>query len=289
MKDVKLIALDMDGTLLMSDHYTVPQLNIDAIRKAHAAGITVTICTGRMIEDANDFCTRLGLPCMLIAGDGVRAADGLLPEARVFYRKSFEAKDVHALLDYLLPTGLMINVFEDGMVSTRFGADREVYHLVKRGLIKDVYGEENVRAAADREVIKIFIVATESEEAEMQTVKEELVRRFPHLQVTSSGYLNIEVVPQGAGKGAALETMAQYLGIQRENVMAIGDAQNDLSMLEYAAHSVAMGNADEEIKRVCRYETEDNDACGVGQMIERVLKARGCDHGESCCHPLQRV
>ena len=67
MKRVRLIALDMDGTLLLSDHQTVPQRNIDAIRRADAAGIHVCICTGRMIEDASDFVKRLNLPCMLIA------------------------------------------------------------------------------------------------------------------------------------------------------------------------------------------------------------------------------
>lgn len=67
MKHVRLIVLDMDGTLLLSDHQTVPQRNIDAIRRANAAGIHVCICTGRMLEDASDFTHRLNLPCMLIA------------------------------------------------------------------------------------------------------------------------------------------------------------------------------------------------------------------------------
>ena len=61
MKNVKLISLDMDGTLLASDHWTIPEQNIAAIRRAHQAGIVVTINTGRMLEDASDFCRRLGI------------------------------------------------------------------------------------------------------------------------------------------------------------------------------------------------------------------------------------
>ena len=83
MKHVRLIALDMDGTLLLSDHQTVPQRNIDAIRRANAAGIHVCICTGRMLEDASDFMHRLNLPCMLIACNGTRISDAPLPEGRV--------------------------------------------------------------------------------------------------------------------------------------------------------------------------------------------------------------
>lgn len=274
MKNVKLISLDMDGTLLASNHWTIPQRNIDAIRRAHEAGIVVTINTGRMLEDASDFCTRLGLPCMLIAADGTRAADGLLPDAHVFYKRSFDNQDVHAVLDILLPTDLKINVFEDGRVSTRYGRDRSDYHLVQRGLIDVAYGEAQVRAAADRNIIKVYVEGIEGDLACIEEMKQRIRTALPHLQVTNSGPLNIEIIPRDAGKGAALAAMAAYLGVKRENVMAVGDAHNDLSMLEYAAHSVAMENADQEIKKICRYVTKSNDECGVALIIERVLSER---------------
>ena len=271
MERVKLIALDMDGTLLASDHWTVPERNIQAIQAASAQGIHVCICTGRMLEDASDFARRLQLPCMLIACNGTRAADGLLPDAHIFYRQTFTREDAQAALDILLPTGLMVNVFEDGMVSTRQGADKREYHLVNRGLVRAVYGEDMVRAAADRGVMKIFTVASEGEEALLAKARAELMEKLPHLQVTSSAPSNIELMPPGAGKGTALQKMAEYLGLSSEQVMAIGDADNDLSMMGYAYHSVAMGNAPEEIKRVCRYVTDTNDACGVAKMIENVM------------------
>ena len=274
MKNVKLISLDMDGTLLANDHWTIPQRNIDAIRKAHQAGINVTINTGRMLEDASDFCRRLGMPCMVIAADGTRAADGPLPDGKVFYRRGFDSADAHAILDIVLSSDLKINVFEDGKVSTRYGRDRSEYHLVKRNLIKVVYGEEEVRSAADRSVIKVFLEGIEGDLACVEELKQKIHTALPHLQVTNSGPLNIEIVPGNAGKGSALAAMAEYLGLTRENVMAVGDAHNDLSMLEYAFHSVAMENAEDQIKRVCRYVTGNNDACGVAQIIERVLESR---------------
>lgn len=276
MENVKLISLDMDGTLLAGDHWTVPERNIDAIRRAHDAGIFVTINTGRMLEDASDFCRRLGMPCMIIAADGTRAADGPLPAGNVFYRRGFESADVHAVLDIVLPSDLKVNVFEDGKVSTRYGRDRSEYHLVQRNLINVVYGEEETRAAADRNVIKVFIEGIEGDCACVEALREKIRLTLPHLEVTNSGPLNIEVVPESAGKGTALAAMASYLGLTRENVMAVGDAHNDLTMLEYAFHSVAMGNADESVKRVCRYVTGSNDDCGVAQIIERVLASKGC-------------
>ena len=273
MKRIGLIALDMDGTLLCSDHWTVPARNIEAIQAADRMGIHVCICTGRMLEDASDFARRLNLPCMLIACNGTRAADGILPDANIFYRKSFKAEDAHAALDILMPTGIMVNVFEDGLVSTRKSAGGEEYHLVKRKIVRAVYGEKNVREAADRGIMKIFAVDFAQDEEKLRMLRETLQEELPHLRVTSSSANNIEIMPPGAGKGTALSEMAAYLGLSREGVMAIGDAHNDLSMMEYAYHSVAMGNAAPDIKRACRYVTASNDDCGVAQMIECVLKA----------------
>ena len=85
---------------------------------------------------------------------------------------------------------------------------------------------------------------------------------------------NIEIVSAEAGKGRALDFAAQRMGIGPENVMAVGDAGNDLNMLQYAYHSVAMGNAKPEVLAVCRYKTGRNDDCGVAEIIERVLAAQ---------------
>lgn len=275
MHRIKIIALDMDGTLLASDHWTIPQDNVDAILRAHAAGICICICTGRMLEDASDFARRMNLPCMLIACNGTRAADGLLPGAHVFWKCGFDSCDAHAALDILLSSRLSVNALEDGLVTTVTPDKRWKYHLVKRGLVKAAYGAEAIRAAADRSVMKFFAVADAASEQELIQVRKLLKEKLPHLIVTSSNSNNIELMPPLAGKGAALEAMVKHLGFCREEVMAIGDAPNDLSMLEYAWHSVAMGNADEDIQKICRYVTLSNDECGVARMIERVLDAQG--------------
>ena len=277
MYRIKMIALDMDGTLLLSDHHTIPQRNIDAIRKADALGIRVLISTGRMLEDASDFILRHDLPCMIIAANGARASDGPLPQGKVIFSSSLKPEDAHAALDILMPTGFMINGFEDGVVHSAGDCQGRKYHLVYRGLIEDRYGEESIREAADRGLMKLFAIgdgfAGDLYDPKVAPVKRSLEEKLPHLQITSSGAGNIEVIAPEAGKGQTLDRVARHYGLTRENVMAMGDAGNDLSMLEYAYHSVAMGNAEPEIKAVCRYETLTNDECGVAVMIERVIDA----------------
>lgn len=282
MKDVRLIALDMDGTLLMSDHWTLPQRNIEAIRRADAAGIHVCIATGRMLEDASDFIHRFELPCAIIAANGARASDGALPGGKILFQCSFAPEDAHKAIDLLMASGMMINGFEDGLVSTVQDGTRRVYHLVQRGLIDARYGEAALRAAADRGLMKLFAVGLGSDigdtpDARIAPLRESLRRALPHLQITSSASGNIEIMPAEAGKGAALARLAAHFGLTREAVMAMGDAQNDLSMLQYAAHSVAMGNATPEVRAFCRYETLSNDACGVAAMIDRVLAAKATE------------
>ena len=278
MKRVRLIALDMDGTLLLSDHQTVPQRNIDAIRRADAAGIHVCICTGRMLEDASDFVHRLNLPCMLIACNGTRISDAPLPEGHIIYRRSLEPEDAKRAIDILLPYHIMMNGFEDGRVTTVAFAPGQHYHITDRALVEACYGEEAMYAAAKRGIMKLYLaedgyagaVDTENTKAARAAIQKAL----PHLQLTKSSPGNIEIMPENAGKGTALAYLAQHLGLEREQVMAMGDAENDLSMLEYAYHSVAMANGSDAVKAACRYQTTSNDDCGVAAMIDRVLEAQ---------------
>ena len=276
MKRVRLIALDMDGTLLSSDHQTVPRENIDAIRRADAAGICVCICTGRMLEDASDFITSLQLPCMIIACNGTRISDGPLPKGHILYRRSFEPQDAKRVLDLVLPYRIMINGFEDGRVNTVAFAPDQHYHLADRGLIDASYGEKAIYEAAQRGIMKFYISADgyagANTSKHIEDARKAIKSAFPELQITQSAPGNIEIMPKDANKGTALAFLAQSLGLRREQVMAMGDAENDLSMLEYAYHSVAMANGTEKIKSVCRYQTMSNDECGVAKMIDRVLE-----------------
>ena len=278
MKRVRLIALDMDGTLLSSDHQTIPQENIDAIRHASAEGIRVCICTGRMLEDASDFITRLQLPCMIIACNGTRISDGPLPKGHILYRRSFKPEDAKRVLDLVLPYRIMINGFEDGRVNTVAFASGQHYHLTDRGLIDASYGEKAIYEAAQRGIMKFYISADgyagASTSKNIEDARKAVMSAFPELQITQSAPGNIEIMPKDANKGTALEFLAQFLDLEREQVMAIGDAENDLSMLKYAYHSVAMANGTQIVKSICRYQTESNDQCGVAKMIDRVLESK---------------
>jgi len=283
MNRVRLIALDMDGTLLASDHHTVPRENIEAIMRAHGMGIRVAISTGRMVEDASDFIRRHDLPCMIVAANGARACSGPVPGGEWLYRCNLDPADSHRALDLLMETGLAIHGFEDGIVNTVDNGSGKKYHLVYRGLIEDRYGEAEIRRAADRGIMKLFAVgdgfAGDVYDPRVAPVREKLLKEMPHLQITSSAPGNVEIISPLAGKGTALSHVANSLGLTHENVMAVGDAGNDLNMLHYAYHSVAMGNATLDVLACCRYRTASNDECGVAKIINRVIAAQEREDG----------
>ena len=130
--------------------------------------------------------------------------------------------------------------------------------------------------------MKIFAVgdgfAGDVYDPRVEPVRRKLMEEMPHLQITSSAPGNVEVISAHAGKGTALAQLANSLGITHENVMAVGDAGNDLNMLEYAYHSVAMGNATPDVLACCRYVTATNDECGVAEIIHRVLASQENEH-----------
>ena len=279
MKRVQLIAIDMDGTLLLSDHRTIPEENIAAIRRAQACGVTVCINTGRMLEDASDFLRRYGLDCMVISGDGTRVCTGPAGKGEVIFQQNLAEADALQAIDFCLASGLTIHAFEDGVVNSVLGENGTPYHVLEReGILSARYGEDALREAASRGLMKIFVVtegfAGSVFSEKIPQLQRQLKAVLPHLELASSGAGNIEIVSEKAGKGRALEVLAQRLGIDRFAVMAIGDAENDMSMLEYAYHSVAMANARGHVREVCRYHTRSNDECGVARMIDQVLAAK---------------
>ena len=106
------------------------------------------------------------------------------------------------------------------------------------------------------------------DEAELERVRRELAM-LPGLEVTSSWSMNLELMPAGVNKGMAVAALAQRLGIGPEHVMALGDYDNDVSMLAYAGVSVAMANASEQARAAAGYHTLSNDEDGVAHAIRR--------------------
>ena len=103
----------------------------------------------------------------------------------------------------------------------------------------------------------------------------EVLRKIDNVEVVSSTKFNCEIMIKGSSKGEAVRIMAEKYKIKQEEVMCIGDNENDLSMLQYAGCAVAMGNGPKEVKEIADYITASNNNCGVAQAIEKFILMDG--------------
>ncbi len=272
---IKLIALDMDGTLLLSDHKTIHPNNILAIREAQISGIQVFISTGRLPEDVSDFLHRTNLNCGMVCCNGACAYSGPLPDGKQLRENVFSADLANQVIDLMLPYQIMINAFEEGQVSTVARSDTHHYHLLERGLIREKRGEAALRASARKGILKFYTMESPDTASFssplMEELRNELAQKCPGIQITRSSPGIVEVMPEHVGKGHTLIQVATDLGISPAEIMAVGDEENDLDMLERVGFPVAMANSSSKVLASCSLITLDNDSAGVAEAIRYAL------------------
>ncbi len=284
---IKLIASDMDGTLLTGNK-GVSTANIEAIRLAQAKGIEFVIATGRSYQEALLVLKEAEIDCSVICVNGaeVRAKDGTivssLPLAKELTFGAAQTLKKHGIYfelytnkgtfstDQEKALSVMIDIFTSA--NHHFSKD-EVEKVAKEriesGYVKVVNQYDEILADKSYHVYKLL--AFSGDEERLLTARQELAE-FSALAVSSSGHGNLEITAKDAQKGVALEEFAKINHIRLLETMAIGDNDNDLSMLTRAGYSVAMGNAADHIKEKCRYVTDTNDEDGVGKAIMKVLQ-----------------
>ncbi|MBM7642253.1 Cof-type HAD-IIB family hydrolase [Streptococcus loxodontisalivarius] len=263
---IKLIAIDMDGTLLNSQK-EIPEENILAIQKAAAAGVKIVLCTGRPKSGILPYFEKLGLTEeeYIIMNNG----------CTIYNTKDWDLIHYESLTSQEIAQ-LQAACQDVEGVSLTLTGEKTYYEVADKvsdlvaydaGLVFDTAQARSLEAI-DQEGEIIFQAMYMGEKEFLdpfeQSVDGELSQVFS--TVRSQSYI-YEAMPKGATKASALKVLAQHLGLTEDNIMAMGDAANDLEMLTYAKHSVAMGNASADIKSLCRYTTTTNDQAGVAQAI----------------------
>jgi Cof subfamily protein (haloacid dehalogenase superfamily) len=279
---VKMIAIDMDGTLL-NRHRQVSAENARAVKEAQASGITVVVATGRSYKEALPPLRNAGITCPLICVNGaeVRSETGEIVRSVPIHPKTYEEAEAvlrQEDLYYELYTnrGTFTNdrekafgVLRDFIQSSFPGTDEQLIRETDErrfstGEISSVDTYAAVLGRSGEHLYKLLVFSRD--EQKLARVSRRLAA-VNELSVSSSANHNLEVTHRQAQKGIALQEFADRLGVALEETMAIGDNFNDLSMLRMVGLSVAMGNAEDEIKRACAVVTGNNDQHGVARAI----------------------
>ena len=266
----QIIAFDMDGTLLNSSKQISPE-TLDAIQFAVDHGKQVALSTGRCLSELTDLLPLLPGVRYAICASGAYVYD--LWEKRYIYASTLSDETIRKILE--------ISRLEKTMVQL-MNADSIVARDDVRNM--DQFQMSIYRPMYEKVVVMVDDIYRYYEEQKPQVMKLNIYHTDPErreVTIQRLSSLNIEVVRseitssecsgKGVTKGVGLQQLCDHLGIELQDSIAVGDADNDLAMLTTAGLSIAMGNAKEHIKEVCDVVVADNDHGGCVEAIMRYL------------------
>lgn len=278
MHEIRIIALDLDGTLLDSDKKISPA-NLEALEAAASAGIELVPATGRLYRAMPEAVLSLPFVHYAITVNGALVLD--TESGETIFSCDIPNADALSLCAYLKNFPVLFDCYWDGRGFTgkehyehaeNYISDRHSLKLMKelRSPVPDLYE---------------FLEDERKEPHKMQAFTKDkelrgrliglISEKFPQFAVTASLPENIEINNINIDKGKALLGLADKLGIPQKQTMAFGDGLNDIAMIRAAGIGVAMGNAHTELKKAADLLTEDCDHDGVAVIVKKLLKNSG--------------
>jgi Cof subfamily protein (haloacid dehalogenase superfamily) len=263
---IKLLAIDLDGTLLTHDKRILAE-NAEAIRLAQEAGVTVVLASGRIPPSMAPFAAQLGLDAgPMISGNGTlaRTAPGI-----DIYRLDLSTDAYRSITEYAWVEGLHLNIYTpDRLFFLRNTAWGDLYKSRVEAVIPELLADRDQNVSC----IKVLVVA---DPGTIHSHRERILGLVASqaVRATESEPEYLEFMHLDATKGYALQKLGESLGIRREDTAAIGDYLNDVEMLQYAGLSAAVGNAHPTVKNTANMVVSSNDRGGVSEFIRQfVLK-----------------
>lgn len=267
----KLIALDLDGTLL-NDEKIITEGNEKALIQAQQSGVKVVISSGRMPYGVRKYAEQLKLKeyggyCICFNGGLVVDADG-----KVLFRKYMDRKYLKEICDIAEDTDVTVIVHKkDGLCGNE--NRNEFTDVAPKTVNAPLTQIENLYEYANWDFHKILLVG---EYEKLCQLKEIICQRFQsELEVCFSTPWFLEVMPQGVDKGEALKNLCETIGFAVEETIACGDNFNDRNMLETAGLSVVMANGEDELKKKADYITvKDCNNDGIAEVVEKFIREK---------------
>lgn len=272
---IKLIAFDLDGTLLKDNKKLTPR-TVSALKRASEAGIQMVPTTGRLYDLLPEKLRSLPFIHYVIGVNGAELYDAW--EKQILHQADLSIGEAARVFAYVRGVSAIVGGYQErkGFMSRkdveqmeRFAQGPELLRLM-RSIYTPVEDLEAHFLQSGNTIQKLILFFSDLEER--KRVYADMQERFADMAVSSAVANNIEVNAKAANKGAALKSLRERLGLRREEVMAFGDGSNDVTMLLEAGRGIAMGNACEEAKEAADEVTLTNEEEGVAFEIEKLLK-----------------
>lgn len=266
---IKLVAIDLDGTLLNSQHQISPAVK-EAITRTHKQGVRIVLASGRPYSGILPYLQELGLDtasnyCISNNGSVIHQAN----DGSHLYENLLDFEDYQYFADLANNVGVHMHALAD---NTMFTANRHI----SRYTIHDAYFTNTPlvycpvnEMDSSLSFTKIMIIDhPEKLDVGISYIPENTFENYSLIK-TSPYFL--EVSNKDASKGSALKVLCEKLSLTPDKVMSIGDQNNDVAMLRYSSVSVAMGNAAPHIREIVKFVTDTNDCDGVAVAINKFI------------------
>lgn len=261
----KLVAVDMDGTLLTPD-LQISGATVETVREAIDNGIVITLSTGRMYLAALPFADMLQLDVPLITCNGALTKCSMT--GKVYDVKTISGKYCSEIIEYCRNAGISASIYNnDEIFIEKDSGNVEIHEEMDKAEPQVV---EDLNDVLDGSIIKLLLNSHDKRGLEYHTNM--LYDKYAEkLNFYFSLPYFVEIVNAFANKRNALESLAEKLGVRREEIIAIGDNYNDMDMIQYAGLGVAMGNAPQYLKEIADFVTYSNDEDGVRHVLEKFI------------------
>lgn len=270
---IKLIALDLDGTTINSDKI-ISERNRAALQKAADMGVNVVIATGRPYCALPKDVFEMESVRYVLTSNGASITD--IRENKTFYENCLSPLATEKSVELLKQHDYVIECFVKGVAYI----DGPFYHMVEETgeSYRDVDYILNTRKPVD-DIYQFMLdnkghlenINVNFEDISEKPAMKEKMLQIPEATITSSFPHNLEIGGATTSKAEALTQMGKLLGIDRSEMMAVGDSPNDMAMLMACGLPVAVGNALDEVKAIAKYVAPTNDEDGVAVAVEKFV------------------
>lgn len=284
---IKLVVSDMDGTLL-NNKASISSENLNAIKKLENNKIEFAIASGRDFDGVHSIISHFGIQCEAILGNGAQYVDKSGNVLMSCYMNKSIIKDVLKIFEdvqmpyIIFTTNGFYTMYDPDYVKNMF-IERcyQKFSTDKKEFEKGGFNENNPYCLiqkiedidtflkCDNEIIKIEAFSLDES---IVPARKELLKNVPHISFLSSFNDNVEVTDENAQKGYILEKVVQLKGINKDEVMVLGDGMNDISLFQCFKYSFATGNAEEKIKELAYKVVADCEDNGFKEAIDYMIK-----------------
>ena len=262
----KMLVLDMDDTLLTDDH-KISELNKKALLEAQAKGVYVVLASGRPTSAMTAYAKELELDLnnsYIISFNG--AVISTVKDDLVLFEQKLTVEQIHELYDYSVKMKTHIITYLDGEIISE--TDSEFIEIEKEITGMPHNKVSSFKDTVTKPAVKCILLA---EPSYLKELEQDLKLAMPYLSVAMSKPFFLEVAQNGIDKAASIKILAEKLNIHQSEIIAVGNAGNDLTMVEYAGLGVWVDNVTPELRDRADVIVSSNNNDGVAEVVQRYI------------------